>query len=82
MSSSETDTPVQLVVDVDRCIGSGMCEMLEEATFLIDEDTNIAGTIGEATLPDDRAAVVIDRCPAGAISVVELSDADTSEYPS
>ncbi|MBT6444137.1 MAG: (4Fe-4S)-binding protein [Acidimicrobiaceae bacterium] len=61
--------PVKLVVDAEKCIGSGMCEMLEEATFLIDEDTNIAGVVGEGLLPADRAAAVIDRCPASALSI-------------
>ena len=60
---------VALHVDTDKCIGSGMCEMLEEAVFLIDEDTNIADVIGTGSLPPDRAAVVIDRCPSGAISI-------------
>ena len=60
---------VKVVVDAEKCIGSGMCEMLEEATFLIDDDTNIAGVVGEALLPTDRAAAVIDRCPASAISL-------------
>ena len=41
---------MKLVVDAEKCIGSGMCEMLEEATFLIDEDTNIAGVVGEGTI--------------------------------
>lgn len=59
-----------IAVDSDKCIGSGMCEMLEEAVFLIDEDTNVAGVVGDGALPADRAAIVIDRCPAGAISEV------------
>lgn len=66
--NEETNAPVRVTVDADKCIGSGMCEMLEEATFLIDEDTNLAGVIGDALLPPDRAAIVIDRCPASAIS--------------
>lgn len=68
--STQDSERVVLVVDTDRCIGSGMCEMLEEAIFLIDEDTNIAGVLGDGTLPAERAAVVIDRCPASAISVL------------
>lgn len=61
---------VVLVVDADRCIGSGMCEMLEESIFLIDEDTNIAGVLGDGSLAADRATAVIDRCPASAIAVI------------
>lgn len=64
---------VKLNVDAERCIGSGMCEMLEEGVFLINEDTNIAGVVGQAELPADRAAIVIDRCPASAIFVVDES---------
>lgn len=65
-----TDEPtmVTLTVDPEACIGSGMCEMLEEALFSIDDDTNIATVIGDGRLSADRAAVVIDRCPSGAIT--------------
>lgn len=56
-----------------------MCEMLEEATFLIDEDTNIAGVIGDATLPRDRALIAIDRCPSSAISIIEAASEPPSE---
>jgi ferredoxin len=64
-----SDALAKLVVDADKCIGSGMCEMLEEETFLIDEDTNIAQVTGEGSLTAERAATVIDRCPASAISI-------------
>ena len=67
--TSEAPKTVKLTVDADKCIGSGMCEMLEEATFLIDEDTNIAAVTGDGSLPADRADDVIDRCPSGAISI-------------
>ena len=65
-----SDDLVSLVIDGDKCIGSGMCEMLEEATFLIDENTNVAQVVGEGRLPQERAAIVIDRCPASAISII------------
>lgn len=68
----DMDGMIRLVVDQEKCIGSGICEMLEEATFLIDEDTNISGVLGDGALPADRAAKVIDECPASAIySVTE-----------
>lgn len=73
---------VRVVVDADRCIGSGVCEMLEETVFAIDEDTYIAATIGAAELATDRAAVVIDRCPASAIAIADtegFSDAGEEE---
>jgi len=63
--------PVELHVDADKCIGSGVCEMLEEALFVVDEDTFIATVVGDRVLPAERAAIVIDRCPASAISAVD-----------
>lgn len=74
MSDEEAATPADLVslqVDDQRCIGSGMCEMLAEQVFVIDDDTNVATVVGEAALPSDKAAEVIDRCPAGAITMVD-----------
>jgi ferredoxin len=62
--------PVRLTVDPERCIGAGQCEMLEPDTFFVDDDTAVASAIGTRSLPQDRAAVVIDRCPSGAISIV------------
>lgn len=73
------DDQVQVAIDDERCIGSGMCEMLEEAIFLVDDDTNIAGVIGEAMLPHDRALIAIDRCPSSAISIVEAAVEPSSE---
>ena len=69
-NESAKDSKRVVLVDVDRCIGSGMCEMLEESIFLIDEDTNIAGVLGDGSLAADRATAVIDRCPASAIAVI------------
>ncbi len=61
---------VKLKVDTEACIAGGQCEMIEPDTFLVDDDTAIASVIGTGSLPVDRAAEVIDRCPAQAISIV------------
>ena len=73
MSNDETGVAglVQVAVDADVCIGGGQCEMLEEATFLIDDDTMIASVVGDGMLPRDRAEVLVDRCPGRAISIVD-----------
>lgn len=68
---SETSGEVALSVHQDKCIGAGQCEMLEEETFLIDDDTVIAGVIGTGTLPVDRAQIVVERCPSQAIYIVQ-----------
>lgn len=69
----DTNELVKMQVNEDTCIGSGQCEMLEEETFYVDEDTVIANVIGTGMLPRDRAKKVIDTCPTRAISIVEAS---------
>jgi len=64
-----------VVVSVNQqvCIGAGQCEMHEEATFLLDEDTGIAAVVGHAMLARDRARKVMDTCPSQAISIAETA---------
>ena len=61
---------VLLVVDEQRCIGGGQCEMLEPEVFLLD-DESLSSVIGSGLLPRGRAQVVVHRCPGAAISIVE-----------
>ena len=62
---------VSLIVDEDRCIGIGQCELLEPEVFQCgDEDASSRGVDG-AGLPRARALEVADRCPSSAISVAE-----------
>ncbi len=70
-ADTSTDGMVKLALNQEVCIGSGQCEMLEEETFLIDDETVIAGVIGTGMLPPDRAEHVINTCPTGAISIAE-----------
>jgi len=74
MTDGETGIPVRLVVDEARCIGAGQCEMLEEETFIVDDDTVIARVIGTGLLPLDRAERVVDQCPAQAIAIETAHD--------
>ena len=62
---------VRMVVDKDVCIGAGQCEMVEEETFVLDDDTVIARVIGTAKLSVERANVVVAACPSQAISFVD-----------
>lgn len=78
MSEPAKTELVTMTVNQDVCIGSGQCEMLEEETFLVDDDTVIAGVIGSAMLPLDRAQKVIDTCPTQAISIA-VADAAKEE---
>ena len=71
MTSDDADDAalVRVQVDAEACLGSGTCEMLEEQTFLVDDDTSIASVIGTGLLPPERAEKAIEKCPAQAISI-------------
>lgn len=62
---------VKLTVDREVCIGVGQCELLEPEVFRLDDEDELVEVIGEGTLPPERAAVVVDKCPSGAITIVE-----------
>lgn len=65
---------VELTVDRNVCIGVGQCELLEPEVFRLGDDDELAEVIGDATLPRDRAEAVVDRCPSGAIAIVEAAE--------
>jgi ferredoxin len=62
----------RVVVDRDRCVGSGTCEALAPDVFEVDDDGVLAllrPEPGEARLPDVQDAV--RSCPTRALSVVD-----------
>jgi ferredoxin len=61
-----------VAVDRDICVGIGQCEMLEPTVFFIDDEA-ISTVVDGATLDLDRARAVVERCPSGAISIVDES---------
>ena len=63
---------VSLIVDEDRCIGIGQCELLEPEVFQLGDEDAISRVVDGAGLPRARALEVADRCPSSAISVAEL----------
>lgn len=63
-----------MVIDETRCIGGGLCEMSEQESFLLDDDTVIASLLGDGLLPRDRALLVADQCPGRAIGYIEIND--------
>lgn len=75
--SSGDDELVTMVVDQERCIGSGMCEMLAESVFLLDEDTNVAVVLAGSKLDLKTAREVVDRCPSSAITIGEPGSTPT-----
>ena len=78
MSDHEVEL-VKMAVNQDVCIGAGQCEMLEEATFFVDDDTVVAGVVGTGMLPLARAQKVIETCPTQAISIATDEPAGEEE---
>ncbi|MCH2421590.1 MAG: ferredoxin [Acidimicrobiales bacterium] len=62
---------VSLIVDEDRCIGIGQCELLEPEVFQLGDEDAISRVVESSGLPRARALEVADRCPSSAISVAE-----------
>ena len=67
-----TSEEVAMGVHQEKCIGAGQCEMLEEETFIVDDDTVIAQVIGTGSLQRARAEVVVERCPTQALSLIHI----------
>jgi len=61
---------VKVAVNPGACIGAGQCEVIAEDTFLLDEETVVAGVVGEGMLPRGQAQDAVNACPGGAISIV------------
>lgn len=62
----------RIVVDRDRCIGSGTCEALAPAVFEVDDDgvmTVLHPEPGDEELPDVEDAVA--ACPTRALSLAD-----------
>ena len=60
---------VRLIVDEDRCIGIGQCELLEPEVFRLGDEDAISRVVDEATLDRARALAVVEACPSMAISI-------------
>ena len=58
---------VRLIVDPDVCIGSGEC-VAEDPEAIELDDTGCARVL-IAELEDERAGLICDACPVGALSI-------------
>jgi ferredoxin len=58
---------VELIVDPDACIGSGECVALDPEVIELDHQ-GIAQVI-VAEVEEERAKLLCDTCPIGAISI-------------
>ncbi|MFL6073199.1 MAG: ferredoxin [Mycobacteriales bacterium] len=56
-----------LVVDRDRCIGSGLCEVIAPGYFAVDPDEGAVRLVATPREVDADVAAAVDRCPSGAL---------------
>lgn len=69
-SNDGDDATVAVTIDPDMCVGVGACVAREPQTFVFNDDGTSSEVPG-ARLPRDRAALVCEACPTGALRVVE-----------
>jgi ferredoxin len=61
--------PVRLIVDADACIGSGECVALEPEVIELDSQGIAEVIVPE--LEEERAKLLCETCPVGAISIAD-----------
>ncbi|MEJ3745481.1 ferredoxin [Actinomycetes bacterium KLBMP 9797] len=59
----------RLVVDKDRCAGSGTCVSIAPELFAFDADQQ-SRPMAEVTGDDEAALLAAEQCPSGAITVL------------
>jgi ferredoxin len=71
---------IRIVIDPDKCVGSGNCVFWAPNTFDLDDDAK-AVVIDPAGDPEDRIRVAAEGCPAAAIYVepLEASGAEAQD---
>ncbi|PZG38159.1 ferredoxin [Spongiactinospora gelatinilytica] len=64
---------MRIELDVERCIGAGMCALTASDLFDQDEDEGTVVLLAQPATPaQERAArQAADRCPSGTIRVVD-----------
>ena len=62
---------MKIKVDLDKCIGSGSCEMLAPDVFEVSDAGLCQVLVTDAgSDPDDRVHKAVESCPTRAISVI------------
>lgn len=62
---------MRLKLDQDLCISAGRCALDEPKAFDLDDDELVVMLPAAAELSEARMQHVADRCPSGAISLVD-----------
>ena len=62
---------MKIKVDLDKCIGSGSCEMLAPDVFEVSDAGLCQVLVTEAgSEPENRVQEAVESCPTRAISVI------------
>ena len=67
---AEVSDSLTILIDRDRCMGSGMCIMYAPSTFDYDEDTKaiVIDTHGDSV---DSLRIAVEACPTSALRILE-----------
>ena len=63
---------LQIIVDREKCMGSGNCSFHAPAVFDLDDELKVV-VLDPAGDPDDAIRLAAEGCPTGAITVGEVS---------
>lgn len=68
---------VSVVIDRERCVGSGMCIVYAPGTFAHDEQAKaiVADPAGD---PEDVIGTAVEACPTGALRLVPAAPESAS----
>jgi ferredoxin len=68
MAGTDETTPLDVRIDVDRCMGSGNCVFWAPETFDLSDD-GYSVVIDPAATDEERLRIAAQGCPVGAISL-------------
>ena len=63
---------LQIIVDREKCMGSGNCSFHAPAVFDLDDELKVV-VLDPAGDPDEAIRLAAEGCPTGAITVGEVS---------
>jgi ferredoxin len=72
VGDGDVEESVEVRIDDDVCIGGGQCELLAPEAFEVGDD-GLGRVLPPGLVPRARALEIIDRCPSGAVSLVEAA---------
>jgi ferredoxin len=64
---------LDIAVDHDCCMGSGMCTVYAPGTFTQDDQAKVV-VIESSTDPLESIRIAVEACPTGALELLESND--------